>query len=321
MMFHTIIRVLFLTLIWQGAVNADNTLDIRVGLWNMGWEQNDAPSDSAISVPLKNRFKIDNTMAQEASIYGSLEDVSINMKYIASKSDDDSTLKKSNEFSKYAGQLGYSFEALDAYFRVIHAETEGVAEGYHPVTQQSAYVEYATELDVMDLVFYPKMGFFDKLIGIGYRSTKYTLPQSIYVIGGSTVTGKAIEPKMEWDAKFVTLSINNSKDLLEKMSKEDRSGYSFYIDLLAGYGIDVSAKSSVAEEAGVDSYIEKGTGSFAETDIGVVAFTKLGGSVLSGKVGYRYLEQTLETGDADIYIYAKANSVFSGAFANVGITF
>lgn len=293
--------------------------NVEFGVWNMKWTQNDKPSDSTIKTPIENNFKIDNSIAKEFNIYGRYEDVKTSISYTKMKKN--SYYDKTDKFIKYSGYLGFEFEKLDSYFRYIYSKTEGIANGVDPTTLNSSYVKFSTELKIYDLIFYPKFKNFPDYFGIGYRNTNYTLPQSIYVIGGKKVVAKMVEPKMEWNANYLTLSINNSKNILDKLSKNQNIGYSYFINLMYGYAFNVNAKSSVANKKGLSSYIKNPKGTFFETEVGYLGFIKVYGKILNLKIGYRYTNQTLETEKKDVYIYAKAHSEFKGLFATIGFAF
>jgi len=306
-------KILLSSFLFAGSFN------VEVGLWNMSWKQNDKPSDSKITTPIENNFNINNSLAKEFSIYGRYEDVKMSISYTEMKKN--SYYDKTDKFMKYSGYLGYDFEKVESYFRYIFSKTDGVAEGIDPDTLNSSYVSFSTELKIYDLIFYPKFKNFPDYFGIGYRNINYTLPQSLYVIGGNSVVGKMVDPKMEWNANYITLSINNSKNILDKLSKNQKIGYSYFVNLMYGYAFNVKAKSSVADKAGYSSYIKNPKGDFFETEIGYLAFLKIYGKILDFKIGYRYTKQTLETDKSDVYIYAKANSEFKGLFATIGFAF
>jgi len=294
--------------------------NIETGIWNMSWEQNDKPHDSTINTPIENNFKINNSLAKEFSIYGKYKNIKMNISYTDMKKN--SYYKKTDNFIKYSGYFGYNFKNIETYFRYIYSKTDGIANGVDPDTLKSSHINFSTELKTYDLVFYPKFKDFPNYLGIGYRNTDYTLPQSIYVIGGKKVVDKMVEPKMEWDANYATLSVNNSKNILDKLNANHRYISSYFINLMYGYSFNVKAKSSIADSTGYNSYIKNPKGDFFETEVGYLVFLKAYKKIFNFKVGYRYTTQTLETGkSSDVYIYAKANSEFKGLFVTVGFAF
>jgi len=308
-----ILPIIIATSLFAGKFN------IEAGLWNMSWEQSDAPSDPAVTSPLENKFKINDSLAKEFSVFGRFGDVKTYVSYTDLKKN--TYYSKTEKFTKYGGYLGYDFGKVESYFRYVYSKTDGYSYAVDPDTQQEAFVKFSTDIKIYDLVFYPKIKLLNGYFGIGYRNMQYTLPQTLYVIGGKQVVAKMVDPAMQWNAHYVTVSINNSKNILDVMSKRKKYGLSPFINVMGGYAFNVSADSEVVDSAGYSSYIKSPKGNFIEASAGYMGFVKVYGKVLNMKIGYRYIKQTVETDSGDVYIYAKAQSEFKGIFATVGFAF
>jgi len=313
-------KTLFLTFLFSFLFAKSEYLNIEAGIWNMSWEQNDKPKDSAVITPIENSYNIKDSLAKEFSLFGRYKDIKTYISY--TEMDKNSYYDKTDKVIKYGGYLGYDFEQIESYFRFIYSKTDGYANGVDPETLKSAYVKFSTELKIYDLLFYPKLDFISDYLGIGYRLVNYTLPQSIYVISNGEVIDKFVEPKMEWNANYITISLNNSKDILEKLLSYENRGSSYFVDIMYGYGFNVKADSDSAKRAGKSSYIKSPKGDFFEAEAGYLAFIRMDGKVLNMKIGYRYMKQDLETSNNDdVYIYARAYSEFKGVFATIGFSF
>jgi len=290
------------------------------GLWYMSWEQSDKPNDSKISSPIENKFTINDALVYEFGISGKYKNIKAYGSYLNFEDTPEHYTEKADKMTQYSGYLGLDFENIESAFKYRYSKTDGTANGIDPDTLKKARVEFNTELRIYDLIFYPKFSNLPNYIGIGYRNINYTLPQSLYVIADNKVVDKMVEPQMEWDANYITLSVDNSRKILDKYSYE-KMGDGYFINLMYGYGFDVKADSSVATKTKLNSYIKNPKGDFLETEVGYLLFKRIAGGTLYLKVGYRYIEQILETSKSDVYIYAKSTSKFQGAFFSMGVSF
>ena len=297
-------------------------LEVTLGTWYLKWEQNDNTDNPDITTDIYHQFSIKNSFAKELALSGDLDKVRFGMNYIFTEKTEEleQTVSTAQKASRILGYLNINWGGFSTYARYIYAHTEGKSEAVDPKTLQTAFVKFSTDLHIGDLIFYPYF-FLQKGInlGIGYRFLDYTLPQSLYILGAGQVTGRLVEPNMNWKAHFITCHI-------ESYYEEDKElPLRFYGSLMGGYALKVEPTSESVEKAGYKEYLNGKLGYFYEWELGIIYFKKFGKRYFEGfyiKAGYRSSRYVLETEkDKDVYIYARAESKFSGPFINLTLSF
>lgn len=297
--------------------NKDSYFNVSVGTWYVNWKQDDKVNNKDIDKDkqIEHSFEIEDSFAKELSINGKWKFISGNFDYILADN--------SNKVNQYLGKLNFNTDYLDTSMRYIHTKTSGNADGYDHTTLNESHIEFDTTLDIVDVAIFPNIAGY-KYLGLGYRYTKYKLPQTIYVLGNKNVTYQGVDSEMQWEGHFVTASYDMSRVILDGIHSGTKE-WDWYINALGGYGFDIKPTSKVANDADVSQYLEGETGYFYELEAGVAFDVANIGEIINiaGKVGYRYDYQLLETKkDTDkTYIYAKALSEWNGPFVNINFLF
>lgn len=293
-------------------------LTVTAGTWYLNWDQSDAVKNGAITNELIHEFTIDNSFAREIAVSGKWKKIQANLKYIDGEKEYQE-FSDSNHLKALLGKLQMVFDPLDALLRFTSTKTGGKSRAVDLETGNTAYVDFDTELMLADLIFYPNL-FQNKILGIGYRQMDYTLPQSIYIVGGP-IPVSMVEPEMQWRAGFVTASVNLGRSVADSLN-ENNKFWGHYVNLIGGYGVDVNPTSRNADDANVGNYLNGDTGWFYELEAGLV-FNKRFNTILCFiNTGFRYSEIMLDTkSDSEVYIYARAKSQFYGPYLNVNVSF
>ncbi len=301
----------------EGTKNKNLYFNISVGTWYLNWEQNDYVDNKHIdkNKQIEHTFKIDDSFATELSLNGKWKFISGSFDYVLAEN--------SNKVKQYLGKLNFNTDYLDTSMRYIHTKTEGVSDGYDYTTLNDSHVEFDATLDIIDISLFPNIVGY-KYLGIGYRYTRYELPQSIYVMSNNSVTYQGVEKDMQWEGHFVTLSYDMSRIILAK-NHSSRTQWDWYINALAGYGFDIIPSSKTVTDSGNSNYLKGDSGYFYEFEAGAVFDIVNYKNIVhvAGKMGYRYDYQLLETkkDTEDVYIYARAKSAWNGPFINLNFLF
>ncbi|MEO2068881.1 MAG: hypothetical protein ABGX27_05145 [Desulfurobacteriaceae bacterium] len=323
---YVFLQILFLMFLFTPLYGKSQTLEFTLGTWYLHWEQDDSPNNQDIENDIYHRFTIKNSFAKEVAVSGSWHRVKGGIKYIFTKKDEELTTALSTEqkLSKILGFIGIEWEGMASRASYIHSKTEGYSTSIDPDTLNEGFVKFSTELNIGDITFYP---FFNKeglALGAGYRFMDYTLPQTLYVIGSNKELYRFVEPNMNWKAHFLTLTV-------EKV--ENQKGFlNFFGKVIGGYVLKLEPKSENVEKANESEYLQGGKGYFYEIEFGILFSKKskvdnkllksVFPKIFTCKIGYRYSDFVLETAkEDDIYIYARAESKFSGPFVSLALLF
>ena len=287
----------------------------------MTWEQSDETSNPVTDdKQLQHIFKIENSFATELSISGKWKNIKGSFKYLSSKDDAASQAYDDNKANKYLGNIEADFDLFDSSIRYIHTKTSGSSSGYDYETQNTSYIEFDTELTIVDMEFFPKI-FNNKVFGLGYRYQDYTLPQSIYIIGKQTLTQRSIETDMNWKSHYITAVLDTSRYVVDDL-KAKNGGFDFYGRAVGGYAFNVETTGKIVGEAKAGNYLNGDNGYFYELEAGLIYMHNFDYLTSYLKAGYRYDYAELETSsDSDVYIYAKATSKYYGPFLTLHIIF
>ncbi len=295
-------------------------LDISVGTWYINWQQNDSPDNKNIDYIFEHKFKIENSFAKEVSLSGKYKYVRANIKFITSKGD--KVQGKQNTLKRLISSLVFNTSNIDVIFRYVTSSTEGIATGFDEKTQNKSYIEFDTDITMLDLSFYPSF-LFGNYLGLGFKYLEYTLPQSFYIIHNNTVISRMVEPSMTWKAQYIFIELTNLNKIIKKVEKSDNRGWNIFADIKAGYAYKVNVNGKAISDAEQDEYLKGKKGYFGEIDLGILyhrKFIKMTKFYL--KTGYRYSMHILETEkEGSLYIYSKAETVFNGPYINLSIMF
>ncbi len=293
-------------------------LDVTYGVWYLNWEQNDSPDNSSIDFPIEHKFKIKNSIAHEVSISGKYRYVKANIRFITSEGNE--VANKKSKIQKLLGTFLVYHRKIDSVFRYISSNTDGNAKGFDEKTKNTSYIEFSTDVRMLDLIFYPRF-LLKKYVGIGIKYLKYNLPQSFYIINNGNVISRMIEPSMQWKGKFFTLEVTNLRKIIDKSDR--KSNFSLFGDIKLGYAFSVDTTGETIEKSGSSKYLKGDKGYFTEIDLGGIYFRQLFGRSFYLKGGYRYSIYVMETekDKTGLYIYARAKSVFSGPYINISVVF
>ena len=295
----------------------DSYLNLSVGTWYINWKQDDYVDNKDIdkNKQIEHKFTIDNSFATELSLNGKWKFISGNFDYVLADN--------SAKVNQYLGKLNFNTHYLDTSMRYIHTRTEGISNGYDHTTRNDSHIEFDTTLDIFDVSLFPNIAGY-KYFGLGYRYTNYKLPQTIYVLSNNKVTYQGVEKEMQWEGHFITMSYDMSRVVLEKIAK-NQADWDWYFNALGGYGFSIVPSAKTVSQSGNNAYLKGKTGYFYELEAGAVVDIANFKNIMhiAGKVGYRYDYQLLETKKETnaVYIYARAESEWSGPFVNLNFLF
>jgi len=308
-----VLTSLFPSIVFALELGQEKYLSISGGTWYLQWEQNDKADTAVINEPINHTFEIKNTFAKELSISGQWKYVKGSIRYITSEGDEVASQK--SKADQLMAKLGLKYkDHIETTFTYTKASTSGNAYGYDTKTGNTSYIEFNTDLTILNLTFYPGW-IFKKYIGFGTEYINYQLPQSFYIKDDGKVILRAVESQMEWKANFFTLELTNIHHI------KNVPGINFFFFLTGGYAFNIDIKgTSAIEPSGYGNYLEGDKGYFYRGDAGLRYNFK---KYIALSCGYRYSRYLLESKSSNqgLNIYARAESKFEGPYLKLHLSF